>query len=110
MRWTRWPNSVCTTKWKPPPSATNKLFPKSTAPEFSGLVVYYCIAKGEHLPEEVHTEHFISQGGLGFRQVTVAGGGSDGRWDSLQATLQVGARMTEKIDGLLDRARPVKAT
>ena len=41
---------------------------------------------GEHLPEEVHTEHFISQGGLGFRQVTVAGGGSDGRWDSLQIT------------------------
>ena len=64
----------------------DKLFPKSTAPEFSGLVVYYCIAKGEHLPEEVHTEHFISQGGLGFRQVTVAGGGSDGRWDSLQLT------------------------
>ena len=28
----------------------------------------------------------------------------------LQATLQVGARMTEKIDGLLDRARSVKAT
>ena len=64
----------------------DRLFPKSSAPEFSGLVVYYCIAKGEHLPEAVHTEHFISQGGLGFRQVTVAGGGSDGRWDSLQIT------------------------
>ena len=28
----------------------------------------------------------------------------------LRATLQVGARMTEKVDGLLDRARSVKAT
>ena len=64
----------------------DRLFPKSSAPEFSGLVVCYCIAKGAHLPEEVHTEHFISQGGLGFRQVTVAGGASDGRWDSLQIT------------------------
>ena len=89
-------------------TVSDKLFPKSSAPEFSGLVVYYCIAKGQHLPEEVHTEHFISQGGLGFRQVTVAGGASDGRWDSLQVTLQVGARITERIDGLLDRARSVK--
>ena len=64
----------------------DQCFPGGDAVTFTGLVVYYCIAKGAYLPETVHTEHFISHGGLGFRMVTVAGGGSDGRWDSLQVT------------------------
>lgn len=67
-------------------AVSQSLFPLSDEAAFSGLVVYYCIAKGSFLPEPVHTEHFISRRDVGFRQVTVAGGGSDGRWDSLQIT------------------------
>ena len=62
------------------------LFPKKEMPEFTGFVVYFCIAKGAYVPGLKYVEHFISSGGTGFRQVTAAGGGSDGRWDSLQIT------------------------
>ena len=65
---------------------SEQCFPKETADKFTGYVVYYCIAKGTFVPELVFSEHFISKGSLGFRHVTVAGGGSDGRWDSLQIT------------------------
>jgi salicylate hydroxylase len=61
-------------------------FPKETEDQFTGYVVYYCITKGSFVPEPVFSEHFISKGSQGFRMVTVAGGGSDGRWDSLQIT------------------------
>jgi 2-polyprenyl-6-methoxyphenol hydroxylase-like FAD-dependent oxidoreductase len=63
-------------------------FPKETEDKFTGYVVYYCIAKGTFVPEPVFSEHFISKGRLGFRMVTVPGGGSDGRWDSLQITIR----------------------
>ncbi|MFT7244267.1 MAG: 2-polyprenyl-6-methoxyphenol hydroxylase-like FAD-dependent oxidoreductase [Candidatus Azotimanducaceae bacterium] len=56
----------------------NKILPVADLPEFTGLVVYYCYAIGEFLPELAHTEHYISHGGTGFRQVTVAGGARDG--------------------------------
>ena len=65
---------------------SEQCFPKETADKFTGYVVYYCIAKGSFVPEPIFSEHFISKGNLGFRMVTVAGGGSDGRWDSLQIT------------------------
>jgi salicylate hydroxylase len=62
------------------------LFPGKDMPEFTGFVVYFCIAKGAYVPGLKYVEHFISRGNTGFRQVTAAGGGSDGRWDSLQIT------------------------
>ena len=63
------------------------LFPTEPGLEFTGFVVYYCIAKGDFLGKlPRHTECMVSHGNVGFRVVTVAGGGTDGRCDSLQVT------------------------
>lgn len=70
-------------------------FAKEAAAEFTGRVVYYCLAKGSFVPEPIYTEHFISKGSLGFRMVIVSGGGSDGRWDSLQITTRGAACSSE---------------
>ena len=68
---------------------------QQAAAEFTGCVVYYCLAKGAFVPEPVYTEHFISRGGLSFRMVTVSGGGTDGRLDSLQITTRSAACSSE---------------
>lgn len=76
-------------------AVARQCFPKETADKFTGYVVYFCIAKGSYVPELVYSEHFFSKGRLGFRMVTVAGGGSDGRLDSLQITTRGDACSSE---------------
>lgn len=84
----------------------DRILPGPEQPEFTGLVVFYCLAKGEVLPEAAHTEHYISRGRTGFRQVTVAGGATDGRWDSLQITTRGAACSSDwSAEGTVDEVR-----